>query len=248
MVKNTTPHILSQNHFRSTRLTKPLSRKLELLQGPEVKILVGPTKKLFTLPKRLLCTSSTYFDRAFNGHFLESQTQELHLPETPSEIFELVVQFLYTGTIIMFTSAQTWDVQTAYILDFFVTCDGLELAISMSALRELKQLLLGIPDGDYVRTTHIKAAVSLPAGHPARKLVVDACLKPYAMWMLMGCKDTGGRDAVFAEHVSEFGEFAGDLLRAYAVAARTGGLNRRVPGSGFYDPLRGEIFTITLYL
>ncbi|KAM3089048.1 hypothetical protein ACMFMG_000667 [Clarireedia jacksonii] len=214
--------------------------KMELLKGPEVKIIVVPTKKAFSLHKRLLCISSSYFDRAFNGGFLESKTQEIHLEDMSIQSFELVVQFLYTGSITLFSSVNTWDGRVTHLLQFFGACDRFDIPTSKLIVDQLKDVLLSIPRNAYPSRSHIKEVADLPAGNEVRKLIVDACLKPYALWIRLGCKIATPRDREFNENIKEFPGFASDLLYAYATAARAGCTYRG--GLGLYDPLRNEAF------
>ena len=70
-----------------------------MLAGPKVDIFVGEKKKHYQLPKLLLCYYSKYFDRCFNGGFVEGTTQRLELPEDPVEFFEVMVDFLMLGSV-----------------------------------------------------------------------------------------------------------------------------------------------------
>ncbi|PQE20772.1 BTB POZ-like protein [Rutstroemia sp. NJR-2017a BBW] len=221
--------------------------KIKLLKGPEVKIIVGPTKKAFNLHKRLLCASSPYFDRAFNGGFMEAGTQELHFQDTTIESFYLVVQFLYTGNIVLFSELNRWEDKMTCILQFFISCDRFQLSISMLALSQLKELLLNLHPDKLVLKRHIRDAMTLPVGRPARKLVVDACLRLYTLWMLTGCKLKGDQNQALSAYINEFRDFAADLLQAYAAAARARSAKRKGSGCDFYDPLSDELFQIPLY-
>lgn len=70
-----------------------------LLTGSMVDILVGPGRKTFNLHRDLLCDRSDYFKASLEGAFLESQTNELHLPDDSPAVFELFVNWLYGGSL-----------------------------------------------------------------------------------------------------------------------------------------------------
>jgi hypothetical protein len=50
---------------------------------------------VFTVPKALLCNSSTYFRAALNGPFIEGQTQTIDLDDEDPSIFRTYVAWLY---------------------------------------------------------------------------------------------------------------------------------------------------------
>lgn len=60
---------------------------------------VGQQRKHYCLPKNIMCYYSRYFDRCFNGSFLEGTTQELELPDDPVIFFETLVEYLLNGKI-----------------------------------------------------------------------------------------------------------------------------------------------------
>ena len=53
----------------------------------------------FRIHKDLLCSSSDFFKSTFNGHFLESETGCLELPAVDPMTFEVLYQWLYTGSV-----------------------------------------------------------------------------------------------------------------------------------------------------
>jgi hypothetical protein len=64
-----------------------------------VKVIVGITQGEFIVHKNLLCAASKFFERALNGQFAESLSQEVKLPEDDPALFECVCDWLYTGEI-----------------------------------------------------------------------------------------------------------------------------------------------------
>ncbi|KAE9381306.1 hypothetical protein N431DRAFT_321692, partial [Stipitochalara longipes BDJ] len=63
-----------------------------------VTIYVGPEKKPFIIHKEVACLHSPVFKTAFESTFVEGQTQSYVLEDTEPEIFQLLVQWLYSKT------------------------------------------------------------------------------------------------------------------------------------------------------
>ncbi|KAG9243673.1 hypothetical protein BJ878DRAFT_509713 [Calycina marina] len=49
--------------------------------------------------KELICFYSPFFDKAFNGAFIEGSTQEIKLEEVELELFGIFVNFIYTQSL-----------------------------------------------------------------------------------------------------------------------------------------------------
>ncbi|ERF74420.1 hypothetical protein EPUS_06598 [Endocarpon pusillum Z07020] len=59
----------------------------------------GETTQLFTIHKNLLCQSSSFFKSTFNGRFAESESSYLELKAVDPLTFEVLYQWLYTGSM-----------------------------------------------------------------------------------------------------------------------------------------------------
>lgn len=64
-----------------------------------VKIEVGAEKEVFVVHKDLLCKKAPFFDKMFNGQFLEGHSQSAQLPEDDAITFKLFVAWIYHGII-----------------------------------------------------------------------------------------------------------------------------------------------------
>ncbi|KAL8799711.1 MAG: hypothetical protein Q9182_005689 [Xanthomendoza sp. 2 TL-2023] len=60
-------------------------------------LIVGPEEKQFTAHASYLAQSPV-FDRMCHGHFEESQTLQIRLPEDDPRVIKAVVQYLYSGS------------------------------------------------------------------------------------------------------------------------------------------------------
>jgi hypothetical protein len=65
------------------------------LTGPFAEITVGADAVVFTLPKRLLCNSSTYFKAALNNGFAETATQKITLDDDDPDVFRTYAAWLF---------------------------------------------------------------------------------------------------------------------------------------------------------
>ena len=53
----------------------------------------------FVVHREFICHHSPYFDAAFNGEFVEGQTQTLDLEDVRPYVFEVFINWIYTQTI-----------------------------------------------------------------------------------------------------------------------------------------------------
>lgn len=56
-------------------------------------------KETFQVLKTVICSQSPFFAAAFNGHFLEGQTQEITLDDVEKDIFVLMLKWMYRERI-----------------------------------------------------------------------------------------------------------------------------------------------------
>ena len=64
-----------------------------------VKLHVGKDSTPFVVDKELICSSCWYFDRAFNGPYLEGHQDFMNLPADRPRSIELMIDFLYHDRI-----------------------------------------------------------------------------------------------------------------------------------------------------
>lgn len=81
------------------------ARKTPNLVGPQTIVTVNVRKHAgakihpFRIHKNYLCHYSPYFEAAFNGRFIEGETQVLELEDTEPRIFGIFVNWLYVQKI-----------------------------------------------------------------------------------------------------------------------------------------------------
>ena len=76
----------------------------------------GERTQLFKIHKNLLCQCSNFFKSAFNGQFIESGTSYLELTAVDPLTFEVLYQWLYTGSV-------------SYIVDFAADSDDVDIDV-----------------------------------------------------------------------------------------------------------------------
>lgn len=62
-----------------------------------VELLAGSDEVKFLVHRTILCDASKVFTKAFDGQFKENTQKMMKLPEDEAAIFELLVEWLYTG-------------------------------------------------------------------------------------------------------------------------------------------------------
>jgi hypothetical protein len=181
-------------------------------------VVVGATE--YTLYKRLLCHCSTFFNGAFNGHFIEAETQELTLA-CSTESFELVIQWMYTAHAVLPPTVVSDSDKVSRLLDFLKLADFLHLTGPFTTINETIHEM--VKDRSNLESKHIQEAMKLPAGTPARQLIVQACVGPYMAslgWSYVSEKTGIMIDFKFKTELDELDGFAAELLRLFGETAR----------------------------
>ncbi|CAD0088687.1 unnamed protein product [Aureobasidium mustum] len=98
-----------------------------------IKVGRGPHAGVFTVPKALLCNSSTYFKTALNSQFIEGQTQTVNLEDEDPAIFRTYIAWLYQGQL------KSQDIEGAlddpqsfdqHIAELILQNDGISMLLS----------------------------------------------------------------------------------------------------------------------
>jgi len=143
----------------------------------------GTNVKKFVLHKDFACYYSPVFKAAFNGNFIEGQTQEYHLEDVSEETAQFLVQWIYHQTL---TIAQL-DNGGAYIrkewrdlVHLWVLADKLLIPrLQNVVLRYLYQVMIRIKTTPFSIIPYVYEHTT--SNSPLRRFVVDYCaskLKP----------------------------------------------------------------------
>ncbi|CAG8980923.1 hypothetical protein HYALB_00003782 [Hymenoscyphus albidus] len=150
----------------------------------QVTVTVNDTS--YKLPKSLVCSESTFFNKAFNSGFLETEEQKLSLTECTTETFELVVQWVYRHKLI-FDIASKKEKMVDLLFDFFKLADLLGLGGPFSTVISMLKTIF-IDNGALLLPKHIRIAYQLPNNYNLRKLVAEACVSKYVRFLRKGGK------------------------------------------------------------
>jgi hypothetical protein len=208
------------------------------MSGPRVDIYVGAQKKHFSLPKKLLCFYSEYFQRCLNSNFVEGRTQKIDLDQDNIEYFNILVEYMSSGFVMcnalhVFRDGPAGMQECMNFLDYvdkygmgdaaFAVYESLEKVIS-----SLYTFCNGFKLGVRIQPCHVETVFRVtPPGHPLRSLIAKAALSTAGL--------TG---ATFFQQEREVEGFAAELLtqtRQATVGASGQGMLR------WMDPFTGAI-------
>lgn len=147
-----------------------------------ITIYMGPedTKKKYILSKNLLCSVSPFFKTAFEESYKEGQEHIWNLDEDKAEDLELLIQWLYTDTIVLHHRQPASDSPQDKLLfqpdiitrclSFVVFCDKHLLpAVCGEAVTQMRITLS--ENRQALRLVHVYTAIKLLGGHPVRQLL-----------------------------------------------------------------------------
>ncbi|EPS45875.1 hypothetical protein H072_184 [Dactylellina haptotyla CBS 200.50] len=76
-----------------------LLRQLGDPEYSDVTVIVGPGKKVYKLHRIIICAKSSFFKACLRHQFLEEQMREIKLPEIDSRSFDIIVDWMYRGSL-----------------------------------------------------------------------------------------------------------------------------------------------------
>lgn len=179
--------------------------------GPQVTVIVED--RTYKLPKTLLCNKSTFFDKAFNGHFLEAEEQKVNLTSTTPQTFDCLVQWVYKDEINLEKPDDKIGVITQ-LADFIRLADVIDLRESISPVISTIRIIL-TTDRRLLQPNHVRIASDLPKDHELRKLFAQASVWYYAYTLRNG--------TVFClqKELLELDGFRDDLFQEFGELVKT---------------------------
>ncbi|CAG8546595.1 16802_t:CDS:2 [Acaulospora colombiana] len=101
-----------QSHFTTTdnsidnikidtllRLGPSLSNFFNNERLSDIEFTFSDTTEKLRASKIVLASRSDYFNRMFNGHWIESNTNQIHVKDVSHNVFRIIIYFLYTGHV-----------------------------------------------------------------------------------------------------------------------------------------------------
>jgi hypothetical protein len=146
---------------------------------------------------------------------MEAKKQELHLKCLPA-VFDMVVQFIYTGDFVFPASAEASPaLKIDVLLDFIILSDMLLLGSNDTAIAKMKELIK--KSASSLQPRHVREATErLPSGHELREVFALACVWPYIV--KQNSKQLTRYNSTPFKFVREVGElecFASELFKAH---------------------------------
>jgi hypothetical protein len=183
------------------------------ISSPKVEILLGPKKKIYSVPKDLLCYYSNYFDRCFNGGFMEATHQMLILEEDAIADFELLLDYILTGSIAAhFDQSQSDEAALNKCMTFIEYADKYDVADVGLAVYDALMKILHCNGSVVLKPTHIEIVyAAFPKGHRLRTLIASTAMKAVF-----------GNERLYKQQVQDVDGFAAEVI-----------LQAQVPGRGF---------------
>ncbi|GAB7349079.1 hypothetical protein MBLNU459_g8037t1 [Dothideomycetes sp. NU459] len=204
----------------------------DLLSGPTVDFYIGPEKKHWSLHRNLLCHHSPYFETEFLGNEVpkankKSGEQKLELPDEDPAGFELLVKWLYQGTLedmSEMTEEKKYDYSVA-CHKLYMLCDAFDLpTLKNESVDRYRQGLYEaqlVPDAEEINEIYRRS----PYGSPFRKLMTQIAAR-----QIMD-PDSEKDAASYRKCFEDNPDFAVDMVNA--IKAGTGGVL-------FEDPTNGD--------
>lgn len=220
---------------------KSLSQRL--LSGSTIDFFVGPERRLWSIHRNLLCHHSPYFEAEFFDneapkHINESGNQRMDLPDEDPAGFELLVKWLYQGTLddmSGMTDEQKYDYSVS-CYKLYMLCDKFDLPLKNEAMDRYRQGLLEaqlVPDAEEINDIYRRS----PIGSPFRKLMTQIAAR-----QIMD-PDTDKDAESYRRCFVDNPDFAVDMVNA--IKAGTGGVLFEDPTDGnqcdYHDHSNGQI-------
>jgi hypothetical protein len=89
-----------------------------------VQVFVGSKRELFQVHKKLICSVSEFFDKAFKGGFAEASENQMELPEDNPDIFAMFVAWLYKGELYFEWDQVDGSKALAELIDLYLFADA----------------------------------------------------------------------------------------------------------------------------
>jgi hypothetical protein len=159
---------------------------------------------------------------------------ELKLEETTAKTFDLVIQWIYTGKLILPATPTSAAETFTQLLGFVKLADRLNLLGPLDTVVSSMKALL-VSDRDLLKPVHIREAAELPREHAVRSLFADACVREYTLFLRIP-----GRVFRFPAELKEIDSFALDLLGSFGLSISKSRHTRSY--IEFFDPLTQTYF------
>ena len=102
-----------------------------------VRVIVGPDRVEFDVHKGLLCDCSPFFERAFNGNFIEAENTCVELGEQEPEVFAIFQNWLYTRRIVTDQEGQDSECTIMQLVKLYALADQYRITALVNATMDI---------------------------------------------------------------------------------------------------------------
>lgn len=99
-----------------------------------IDLFVGPDKKLIRVHKGILCRRIPYFDKMFNGPWVESANNSAIFPDDTFESFDMLIGWVYSGRLSQLNHEDGYERFTHSWRRLYLICEKLCLSELMDEL------------------------------------------------------------------------------------------------------------------
>ncbi|TGO60642.1 hypothetical protein BOTNAR_0142g00130 [Botryotinia narcissicola] len=99
-----------------------------------VDLFVGSDKKLIRVHKGILCRKIPYFDKMFNGPWVESASNSATFPDDTFESFDMLIGWVYSGRLSQLSHQEDYERFTRGWRRLYLICEKLCLSRLMDEL------------------------------------------------------------------------------------------------------------------
>ncbi|TGO18014.1 hypothetical protein BTUL_0013g00910 [Botrytis tulipae] len=151
-----------------------------------VDLIVGPEEALFRVHKSFLCNKIPYFDRMFNGGFIEAKENSAKFPEDGPESFDILIEWVYSGYIRFYEvgindSPESWD-----FLRFYALAEKLGLTQLEDRALDLYRQSSRVKNATFDMAWATKAYEITPPGSALRRYAIQVLV-----WRFHALEDSG---------------------------------------------------------
>ncbi|KAF7900957.1 hypothetical protein EAF00_003178 [Botryotinia globosa] len=151
-----------------------------------VELKVGPEEALFRVHKSFLCNKIPYFDRMFNGGFIEAKENSAKFPEDDPQSFDILIEWVYSGYVRsyevgIYGSPESWD-----FLRFYALAEKLGLTQLKDRALDLYRQSSVVRNATFVMNWATEAYGITPPGSALRRYAIQVLV-----WRFHALADSG---------------------------------------------------------
>ncbi|TGO34766.1 hypothetical protein BHYA_0183g00180 [Botrytis hyacinthi] len=138
-----------------------------------VDLIVGPEEALFRVHKSFLCNKIPYFDRMFNGGFIEAKENSAKFPEDGPESFDILIEWVYSGYIRFYEVGVSDSPESWNFIRFYALAEKLGLTQLEDHALDLYRQSSKVKNATFDMSWATKAYEITPQGSALRRYAIQ---------------------------------------------------------------------------